>query len=349
MQLYNLGKIPWQESQLIYHALAELGREALCLLSPASPYVCVGYHQDIKKEVFLDYCHENHIPVFRRKVGGGTVYLDGQQLFFQLILRHDNPIVPKKKEAFYRKFLLPIINVYRQIGIEAEYKPVNDVIVESRKISGSGVGEIGKCIVFVGNIILDFNYKMMVRILRVPDEKFRDKVEKTLWEHLTNIRREIGNKEALLLNESMLCDLMVKEFEKLLGRLDPCSIDAKLQAKMEELGAVMNSLAWLYQKGKRVLQRSVKIRSGVTVRHNMHKAPGGLIRIDFKMIDGKFSDISISGDFFCYPLDAIKLLESDLEGKTSTEVREALTHFYNRRDIETPGICVDDWMEVLKV
>ena len=349
MRLYNLGKVPWQESQLIYHALAELGRESLCLLSPASPYVCIGYHQDIKKEVFLDYCRENHIPVFRRKVGGGTVYLDGKQLFFQLILRHDNPAVPKGKDAFYRKFLLPVINVYRRIGIQAEYKPVNDVIVENRKISGSGVGEIGQCIVFVGNIILDFNYKMMSRILRVPDEKFRDKVEKTLREHLTSVRRELGNKEALRLNESVLCDLIVDEFETLLGRLDPCPKDSELQAKMEALGAVMNSHTWLYQKGKRILQRSVKIRSGVTVMHEMHKAPGGLIRIDFKMIDGKLSDLSISGDFFCYPLGAVKQLESALEGKTSTEVRAVLTHFYNSRDIETPGICIDDWMAVLNV
>ena len=71
MDLYKLGKIPWEETQLIYHSLALLGREALCLVSPASPYVCIGYHQDLEQEVDLEYCRANDIPIFRREVGGG--------------------------------------------------------------------------------------------------------------------------------------------------------------------------------------------------------------------------------------------------------------------------------------
>ncbi len=176
MKLYNLGKVPWEQSQLIYHSLAELGQEALSLVSPATPYVCVGFHQDASQEVDLDYCKANGIPVFKRDLGGGAVYLDGGQLFFHLILHRDNPAAPKRREAFYQKFLQPVVNVYRQIGISAEYKPVNDVITGKRKISGTGVGEIGDCVVFVGNLILDFDYQMMSRVLNVPDEKFRDKV-----------------------------------------------------------------------------------------------------------------------------------------------------------------------------
>ena len=48
MKLYKFGKVPWLQSQLIYHALARLGREALCLLSPSTPYVCIGFHQDVE-------------------------------------------------------------------------------------------------------------------------------------------------------------------------------------------------------------------------------------------------------------------------------------------------------------
>lgn len=71
MKLYNLGKVPWYESQLIYHAVAALGREALCLVPPATPYVCIGFHQDVEQELDLDFCKVNHIPVFSRDVGGG--------------------------------------------------------------------------------------------------------------------------------------------------------------------------------------------------------------------------------------------------------------------------------------
>ena len=50
MHIYDLGSVSWTDSQLIYHALPRLQREALVLLSPASPYVCIGYHQDLEKQ-----------------------------------------------------------------------------------------------------------------------------------------------------------------------------------------------------------------------------------------------------------------------------------------------------------
>ena len=147
MQLYNLGKVPWQDSQLAYHALAEMGWESLVLVSPATPYVCIGYHQDAALEVDLNYCRENNIPVFRREVGGGAVFLDGQPLFFQLGLQRTSHLGNMSVQGFFEKFLQPVIAVYRKIGVDAVYKPVNDLIYNGRKICGSGVGEIGKAVV----------------------------------------------------------------------------------------------------------------------------------------------------------------------------------------------------------
>jgi len=347
VRLYNLGKVQWHESQLIYHALAALGREAVSLVSPATPYVCIGYHQDAEQEVDLKFCKANGIPVFRREVGGGATYLDGDQLFFQLILHRDNPEVPMRKETFYWKFLQPIINVYRRIGIPAEYKRINDVIAGTRKISGTGVGEIGDCIVFVGNLILDFNYEMMSRVLKVPDEKFRDKVHKTLMENLSTIRRELGEERAKEWNEATLNTFMAEEFEKLIGPMQLSEKDKALQAKIDELGERMMSDAWLYQKGKTVSGRDVKIRAGIKVVQKLHKAPGGLIRADFELKEGKFKNVSISGDFFCFPEEAISLLESRLEGRPTEEVRTVLNRFYSEEGIQSPGIGIDDWMRVL--
>ena len=348
MELYNLGKVPWQETQLIYHALAELGRESLVLVSPASPYVCIGYHQDVTHEVDTDFCKQNHIPIFRRKVGGGAVYLDGDQLFFHLILSRKNPAIPLSKNAFYQKFLQPIVNIHHRIGIPAEYKPVNDIIVNSRKISGTGVGEIGECIVFVGNLIIDFNYKMMSSILKVPDEKFRDKIRKTIEDNMTTIQREWGdNKESEHWDESKLNTLMAEEFGKLLGSLKPSTKDEALISKMTEMDSQMNTDTWLYRKGKPAAMRSVKIRSGVEVAHRMHKAPGGLIRADFEVRDGQLSGVSISGDFFCYPKGAITRLESMLEGTSTVETQKVLEKFCSQQDIEIPGVDLQDWIKVL--
>jgi lipoate-protein ligase A len=348
MRLYNLGKVPWDESQLIYHALAHLGWEALSLVSPATPYVCIGFHQDAAQEVDLEYCKKRRIPVFRRDLGGGAVYLNGDQLFFQLILRKDNPLVPKNKVAFYKKFLEPVINVYNAIGILAEYKPINDVVVNSRKISGTGAAEIGECVVFVGNLIRDFDYEMMSKVLRVPDKKFRDKVHKTLMDNLSTIRRELGTEAAAKWDESALNELMFKEFQRLVGPMEGCQKDEILQEKVDELRARMLTEEWLYQKGRRVSGRDVKIRSGIQVVHKMHKAVGGLLRADFELVDGRFRDICLSGDFFCFPEEAVDRLESMLNGSPINEAATLLELFYSSGDIQTPGIEVDDWMSVLE-
>ena len=346
MDLYNLGKVPWEDSQLIYHAMAELGREGLILISPATPYVCIGFHQDAEHEVDLDFCRTNGIPVFRRDVGGGAVYLDGGQLFFQLVLPRGDARILASKEAFYRKFLSPVVDIYRRLGIPAEYKPINDVIAGSRKISGSGVGEIGGGIVFVGNLIVDFNYEMMTRILKVPDEKFRDKVHKTLTENLSTIRRELGEDRAAQWTEERLNALMIEEFGKLVGPFQPKTPDDALRAKMDELGSVMLADAWLIQRRRPGAARNVKIRSGVHVVQKVHKCRGGLIRADFEVSDGRLSGVSISGDFFCYPAEKIQHLEAELEGRIVHEVREAIEAFYAANELETPGVRVGDWLAV---
>ena len=348
MKLYNLGKVPWHESQLIYHALAHLGREALSLVSPAEPYVCIGFHQDVEQEVDLEFCRANNIPVIRREVGGGAVYLDGNQLFYQLILHKDDPMVPARKEAFYRKFLQPVIKVYRRIGIPAEYKPINDLIAGSRKISGTGAGEMGDCVVFVGNLIVDFNYEMMVRVLKVPDEKFRDKIHKTLHDNLSTICRELGEERASEWDEASLNRLLVEEFEKMLGTMEPGFKDEALKVKMNELQTEMLSDEWLYQKGRRKHGRDVKIRAGVNVVHKIHKAEGGLIRADFEVREGNFGNVRLSGDFFCYPEGAIERLESRLEGQRTDEIFVLLQQFYSGEDVETPGVQIKDWLKVLE-
>ncbi len=60
---------------LIFHALARMGIEALVIVSPKIPLVSIGYFQDAKQEVNLQYCIESKIPFMRREVGGGATYL----------------------------------------------------------------------------------------------------------------------------------------------------------------------------------------------------------------------------------------------------------------------------------
>ena len=337
MEIFLLDKVSWEHSQTLYHAAAYLGREALFILRPATPYICIGCHQDAKKVIDLEFAQAYRIPVFRREVGGGAVYLDGQQLFYQLLLRADNPEVPVNKAKFYEKFLAPVIESYRAFGVNAEYKPVNDIIANNRKVSGNGAAEINDMVILVGNFIMDFDYEMMSKSLRVPDEKFRDKVYKTLTENLSTIKRETGSIPSV---QDLGTDL-IRRMEPLIGKAEiKTKIDDELRRKADELFAVMHTPEWLLENDRRNPDPSVKIREGVYVVRNAYKAPGGLIQVTAVQAEGLLEDVHLSGDFFFYPASDLSSLEAALRGQPANQetIAQVIREFYDLNQIESPGV-----------
>ena len=347
MNYYFLDKVSWEHSQLLYHAAAYLQHEALFILRPATPYICIGFHQDAEQEIDLEYARQNDIPVFRREVGGGAVYLDGEQLFYQLIIRKDRPEIPADKGELYKKFLKPIIDTYREFGMPAEYKPVNDIIANGRKVSGNGAAEINDMVVLVGNFILEFNYETMSKSLRVPDEKFRDKVFKTLYDNLSTFQREIGEKPA----EKKLGDSLAKRYEEILGKMDwKLTVDQELVAEADRLLGELNTTDWLLGNDQRRKDgRNVKSWEGVQVIQRMYKSPGGLIRTSAINENDFFRDVHISGDFFFYPANDLSRLEQVLQGVAvdREKVFQVVKNFYEQEAINSPGVSPEDISKAL--
>ena len=274
MYLFDLGKLPGQQSMLIFHALARMGTEALVIVSPKTPLVSIGYFQDAAQEVDLKYCREAGIPFMRREVGGGATYLDENQIFYQLIWKKDNLKFPRAVDEIYPWFSQAPIETYRAFGIETEFRVVNDIITkESRKIAGEGGGNIGDCMVFVGGILLDFDYQAMSRILKVPDETFRDKVHKALVENLTTMKRELR----VIPSRAEVVAVLKEKFEKRVGKTTPASLNSDILEKMGQIETWMTSEEFLLKKTPRI-PIGVKIREGVEVVYGHHKARAGLIR-----------------------------------------------------------------------
>lgn len=344
MQAYNLGTVDWRESQLYYHALAYLRRPGLLLLQPASPYVCLGYHQDARLEIDLDYVRENEIPLFRREVGGGAVYLDRGQLFYQFVFDKDDPELPASKQDFYRKYLVPVVQTFQDYGLQAQFKPVNDILVNGRKISGNGAAEIGDCVVLVGNFMLDFNYEQMARVLRVPDEKFRDKVYKSLGENLTTMKRELGRVPSL----DELSQRLLANSAQLVGGWAPAELDDEIRAKSAEIWERCSQPEWIFFNDvRRRGGREVKIAEGISVVQKVVKLPGGLIRLTANNRDGRLYDVHISGDFFIYPQSAVIELESALDGTEflAEPLSATIARFFDERNIESPGLTPNSLAE----
>ncbi|MEW6222699.1 MAG: lipoate protein ligase C-terminal domain-containing protein [Candidatus Hadarchaeota archaeon] len=79
------------------------------------------------------------------------------------------------------------------------------------------------------------------------------------------------------------------------------------------------------------------------------KAPKGVIKVELELSGEKISRVSISGDFFMYPEDALEELEKSLSGVAVERgaLIEAVQGFYRRTGAETPMVEPGHWVEAI--
>jgi lipoate-protein ligase A len=171
LRVADLGRTSPLRSQTLWHALA-YGVSAgapptLSFMRPSGPYVGLGYHRRLE-EADLDACRHAGLPVYRRMVGGGVVYLDEHQQFFQICL----PLagVPRNREEALRRLLAPAVAAFRAVGVPAVLSDDLEIVVGEAKVCGHGAAQIGEAVVVVGNLIERFDHEAAARILALPAE-----------------------------------------------------------------------------------------------------------------------------------------------------------------------------------
>jgi lipoate---protein ligase len=343
LRVLDFGTVGALRSQAVYHGLAETiapgSDPILCLVSPATPYVCVGMHQDIEKEVDQAFCADQHLPVYRRHVGGGAVYLDENQLFTHFIYPAGK--APQHADQLYRMFIEPVVRTYREMGIAATYRPVNDIHVEGRKIGGTGAASIGGATVLVGSFMLDFDTAMMAKCLKVPSEKFRDKLRQTLDDYMTTMVKQLGR----MPDRADLKARFLRHCADALG-VDPVP-DQPTAAEWKAIERAEAELAdpeWTDVQHRKLVALGVKIAADTHLTESALKAPGGLIRVHLLDREGRVADLVLSGDFTCLPPEGIDALAGDLTGCTLdlAALTEAAESSLQTRKIEMPGISAAD-------
>lgn len=169
--------------------------------------VSIGIFQGMREEVDIDFCKRNGIDFIRRITGGGAVYHDyNGEITYSIILPRDHPLVREDIIDSYGILCKGIIHALRRFELNAEFKPINDIVVNGTKVSGNAQTRRHGCVLQHGTVLLNLDAKLMFAILRVPIEKISDKMIKDAKERVTSISDILGKSVSIRELRNALAD-----------------------------------------------------------------------------------------------------------------------------------------------
>lgn len=168
--------------------------------------------------------------------GGGTIYTDPNCIEYSVVVGQKYPEIPMDLEGSFRVICTGIITALKKLDIDAYYKPVNDVLVAGRKISGSAQRR-RRMLLQHGTLLLDADLEFMSKALKAGG-----KGAAKLTEKLTTIRREA--KRVITMEE--VSEALKMSFEEILsmklvkGKLIPWE-----EKRVKELTDKYRSRSWV--------------------------------------------------------------------------------------------------------
>lgn len=156
------------------------------------PAISIGYFQSLEDEVNLEMCKNIGVDYVRRITGGGAVYHESE-LTYSIVIPESHPQVPKNIMESYGRICGAVIKGLKNLGINSNYIPVNDIIADGKKISGNAQTRKLKTVLQHGTILTDVDVNKMFLLLKVPDEKIKDKLIADVKQRVTSIKHILGD------------------------------------------------------------------------------------------------------------------------------------------------------------
>ena len=184
--------------------------------------VSIGYFQSMEEEVDIKACDDLGINYVRRRTGGGAVYHDREgELTYSIIVNEDHRLISRDFQETYRTLCSGLVSGLRRLGVPAEFKPINDIVAQGKKISGNAQTRGMNVVHQHGTILRKVNPTLMFKVLKVPSEKIRDKLIRSVEERVTSINTVLGREVSF----KELTDALINGFEDSFGiELAPGSI-----------------------------------------------------------------------------------------------------------------------------
>jgi lipoate-protein ligase A len=150
----------------------------------------------------------------------------------------------KKIPESYGFLCQPIIEALDILGIKSEFKPINDILANGKKISGSAQTRKWGAVLQHGTLMYSTNIDELFSVLNVSKAKIADKILDSIKDRVTTVKKEIGE-----ISRKEVESAMIEGYRRVFGELEEGKLTAEELEMAKELRE--NKYAtneWLNQK-----------------------------------------------------------------------------------------------------
>lgn len=299
------------------------------------PTALVGRHQAVSREVRVDYCNANGIGIARRITGGGAIYFDEGQLGWELVFNRATLGIASLGELA-RVICEAAALGLSKLGIDARYRPRNDIEVDGRKLSGTGGFFDDDTLFYQGTVLVDLDTARMTAALNVAQAKLAKRALDSAAQRVVTLRELLGAAPSI----ETVKRALVEGFSERLGIVP---VDGAISDVEEDLAKryhdeEIGTDAFVF--GIDEPARRDDVRSSTTLESAY--SVEAYVRLEGPA-PGRIRDVLITGDFFVTPPRTIFDLESTLRGVAAPEAGSVVDRHFQLANVTLLSVAPADF------
>jgi len=305
----------------------------------------LGYNADPYKDLDLEYCKAHDITVIRG-FGGGVTFGPLDFIIAGIVMHKSS--FPKELPDIFKGLLLPVCETFKESwGIDVKYRPMNDMEVDGKKFTISGVYTEEDIIDIAVGVTIKWPSKEMVEsAIPPPPEKFADKKVASIEERTTDLETLLGRD----VNLDEVREVIIKGIEKAYDVktvLNP--ITWKEIEYERELRKKCTTDEWFYCKTEK--RKFGQIPTGIKRGEKILKMTSGpLVRATVLVDEGKIRDILLTGHYIgVTPFTIPEDIENALKGIPIDErlIGEKIEEVIAKPNVRLGFIETKDFVKVI--
>lgn len=206
------------------------------------PAIIIGGFQSLRNEVDMEAATQLGVETVRRSTGGGAMFVEpGSSITYSLYA----PVALVRDMSFAESYAFLddwVLKALSSLGIDAFYKPLNDITSAKGKIGGAAQKRFSAgAVLHHVTMAYDMDAEKMVKVLRIGREKLSDKGTASAVKRVDPLRSQTG------LPRADIIERMKQTFVSLNGG-SAADISAEEYAAAERLAAEKYATdQWLQQ------------------------------------------------------------------------------------------------------